>query len=251
MSLTLALAILATPAISCPSGSVEKECTRADVAAKISLAPGRVAKISDTCLYDFGGRCGVEASGRIDVPELGTTLLWQKLSLAPRDGPGAAMVILLARDAAGQTTLAGFAESSWTLGAPDLVASDETRSLVHVTGTLAGSGGGNADALFAGDGAAATWRQIDIGGWYDEGSALLPKGYWLRGPARFRFDEMFAIIPVARDGDGNCCPRGGQAMFDYSILGDRLVVDSMRFQPMQPIGDEVEQVVVRAEPKRH
>ena len=251
MSLTLALAAIATPVISCPSGSIESECSRADVAQKISLAPERIANIADTCLYDFGGRCGVEASGRIEVPERGGTLLWQKASLAPRDGPGAWMVVVVAQGAAGKATLAGFAESSGSIGTPDLVASDGERSLVHVTGTLAGSGSGNADALFVGEGAAAKWRQVGIGGWYDEGSELLPKGYWLRGPARFRFDEMFAIVPVARDGDGNCCPRGGQALFDFSIVGDQLVVDSMRFQPMQPVGEEVEQVAVRIKAPRH
>ena len=227
MSLTLVLAAIATPVISCPSGSIESECSRADVAKKIALAPDRIAKIAETCLYDFGGRCGVEASGRIEVPERGGTLLWQKASLA------------------------GFAESSGSIGTPDLVASDGTRSLVHVTGTLAGSGAGNADALFIGEGEKAAWKQVDLEGWYDEGGAMLPKGYWLRGPAKFIFAEMFAAVPVARDGDGNCCPRGGQALFDFSILGDRLVVDSMRFQPMQPVGDEVEQVAVRAKPPRY
>ena len=251
MSLTLAFAAIAAPVISCPSGSIESECSRADVAAKISLAPERIAKIADTCLYDFGGRCGVEASGRIAVPERGGTLLWQKLSLAPRDGPGAWMVVMLARDTAGKVALAGFAESSGSIGTPDLVASDGERSLVHVTGTLAGSGAGNADALFVGAGDKAAWRQVDLEGWYDEGSAMLPKGYWLRGPADFRFDEMFAVVPVARDGDGKCCPRGGQALFDFSIAGDRLVVDSMRFQPMQPVGEAVEQVAVRANPPKH
>lgn len=251
MSLTLAFAAIAAPVISCPSGSIESECSRADVAGKISLAPERVAKIADACLYDFGGRCAVEASGRIAVPERGGILLWQKLSLAPRDGPGAWMVVVVARDAGGRVALAGFAESSGSIGTPDLVASDATRSLVHVTGTLAGSGAGNADALFMGEGDKAAWRQVDLEGWYDEASAMLPKGYWLRGPADFIFAEMFAVVPIARDGDGNCCPRGGQALFDLSIMGDRLVVDSMRFQPMQPVGKEVEHVAVRAKPPRY
>lgn len=251
MSLTLALAAIATPVISCPSGSIETECTRADVAKKIALSPDRIATIAETCLYDFGGRCGVEASGRIEVPERGGTLLWQKASLAPRDGPGAWMVVIVAQGATGKASLAGFAESSGSIGTPDLVASDGERSLVHVTGTLAGSGAGNADALFMGTGSAAKWGQVDLEGWSDEGSEMLPKGYWLRGPARFRFDEMFAAVPVARDGDGNCCPRGGQALFDFSIVDGRLVVDSMRFQPMQPAGEEVEQVAVRIKPPRY
>ena len=182
MSLILALAALTTPVISCPGGSIETECGRADVAGKASLA--------------------------------------------------------------------GFAESSGAIGTLDLVASDGERSLVHVTGTPAGSGAGNADALFVGYGGKADWRQVDLEGWYDEASELLPKGYWLRGPASFRFDAMLAVVPIARDGDGNCCPRGGQALFDLSILGDRLVVDGMRFQPMQPAGAEVEQVIVRSKPPR-
>lgn len=240
MSLALALAALATPAVSCPGGSIEKQCSRADVAKKIFLAPDRIAKIADTCLYDYGGRCRVEASGRIEVPERGGALLWQKLALAPRDGPGAAMVVLVARDAAGKASLAGFAESTWTLGAPDLVASDGETSLVHVTGMLAGSGSGNADALFAADGPAGPWRQIDISGWHDQASAMLPAGYWLRGPIRFIFAEMFASIPVARDGDGNCCPQGGTAFVDLDIAEDRLVITGLRFQPMQPVGEPVE-----------
>lgn len=240
MSLTLALAALTTPVISCPGGSIETECQRADVARKIAVAPGRVAKIADTCLYDYGGRCGVEASGRIEVPERGTTLLWQKLSLAPRDGPQAWMVVLLARDAAGKTALAGFAESSGSIGTPDLVESNGEYSLVHVTGTLAGSGAGNADALFMGEGDKAAWRQVDLSGWYDDGAKMLPKGYWLRGPADFLFGEMLAVIPVARDGDGNCCPRGGQGLFDLDIRDGRLVLTGMRFQPMQPVGDMIE-----------
>ncbi|HMO76201.1 MAG TPA: hypothetical protein PKD99_01045 [Sphingopyxis sp.] len=240
MSLALALAALATPAVSCPSGSIAKECSRADVAKKISLAPDRVAKIADTCLYDYGGRCSVEASGRINGSGDGPALLWQKLALAPRDGPAARMVILLSEGAAGKAALAGFAESTWTLGAPDLVDDGGERSLVHVTGTLAGSGAGNADALFAADGPAGRWRQIDISGWHDQGSAMLPAGYWLRGPIRFIFAEMFASIPVARDGDGNCCPQGGTAFVDLDIEGDRLVITGLRFQPMQPVGAEVE-----------
>ncbi|APZ98746.1 hypothetical protein BWQ93_09745 [Sphingopyxis sp. QXT-31] len=240
MSLTLAIAVLTTPVISCRSGSIETECSRADVAKKIALVPDRIAKIADTCLYDFGGRCAVEASGRIEVPERGGTLLWQKASLAPRDGPGAWMVVIVARDATGKAALAGFAESSGSIGTPDLVASDGTRSLVHVTGTLAGSGGGNADALFIGEGDKAAWGQVDMEGWYDDGSKMLPKGYWLRGPAKFIFAEMMAVIPVARDGDGNCCPRGGQGLFDLEIRDGKLLLTGVRFQPMQPVGEAVE-----------
>src|SRR5690606_28804971 len=103
-----------------------------------------------------------------------------------------------------------------------------------------GSGSGNADALFMNDAAKPGWRRIDLSGWAEQGGKLLPTGYWLRGPAEFAFDAMSASAPVARDGDGQCCPRGGSAMFDLDIQDGRLVLTRLRFQPMQPLGRDIE-----------
>src|SRR3546814_18779054 len=83
-------------------------------------------------------------------------------------------------------------------------------------------------------------RCVDLSDWSEQGGKLLPTGYWLRGPAQFAFDEMFASAPVARDGDGNCCPRGGNALFDLDNQDDRLVLTRLRFQPMQPLGRDIE-----------
>ena len=191
-------------------------------------------------LYDFGGQCSVEASGRINTADRGATLLWQKMLLAPRDGAQTRMLVLVSQDKAGKASLAGFAESPGSIGTPDLVVDNDKRRLVHVGGTLAGSGGGNADALFVSDAATAKWRRVDLSDWSEQGGKLLPKGYWLRGPAQFAFDEMFASAPVAREGDGECCPRGGNALFDLDIQDDRLVLTRLRFQPMQPLGRDIE-----------
>lgn len=240
MALALVLAAAATPILSCPGGTIESTCTAAEVAAKIALTRARVSTISQRCLYDFGGRCGVEASGRINTSDRGATILWQKMLLAPRDGPQARMLVLVAQDKAGKATLAGFSESSGSIGTPDLVVDDDKRRLIHVGGTLAGSGGGNADALFVSETEKPKWRRVDLSDWSEQGGRMLPKGYWLRGPAHFMFDEMFASAPVARDGDGNCCPRGGNAHYDLDIQGDRLVLTRLRFQPMQPLGRDVE-----------
>src|SRR3546814_1280646 len=76
----------ATPILSCPGGTIEIPCTAAEVTAKIALTRSRVGSIAQRCLYDFGGKCTVEASGRINTADRGTTLLWQKMLLAPRDG---------------------------------------------------------------------------------------------------------------------------------------------------------------------
>lgn len=240
MALALVLAAAATPILSCPGGTIETTCTAVEVTAKIALTRARVSNIAQRCLYDFGGRCTVEASGRINSVDRGTPLFWQKMLLAPRDGPQARMLVLLSQDKAGKATLAGFAESSGSIGTPDLVIHGDKRRLIHVGGTMAGSGGGNADALFISDTAAPKWRRVDLSGWSEQGGGMLPKGYWLRGPAQFVFDEMFAVVPVARDGDGNCCPRGGNAFYDLDIRGDRLVLTRLRFQPMQPLGRDVE-----------
>lgn len=240
MALALVLAAAATPILSCPGGTIETTCTAVEVSAKIALTRPRVIGIAQRCLYDFGGKCSVEASGRINTADRGTTLLWQKMRLAPRDGAQTRMLVLLSQDKAGKVTLAGFAESSGSIGTPDLVEDNDKRRLVHVGGTMAGSGGGNADALFMSDSAAPRWRRVDLSDWAEQGSKLLPSGYWLRGPPQFAFDEMFASAPVARDGDGNCCPRGGNAFYDLDIQGDRLVLTRLRFQPMQPLGRDVE-----------
>lgn len=240
MALALVLAAAATPILSCPGGTIETECTAAEVSAKIALTRARVSNIAQRCLYDFGGKCSVEASGRINTADRGAPLLWQKMLLAPRAGPQTRMLVLLSQDKAGKTMLAGFAESSGSIGTPDLVVDGDQRRLVHVGGTLAGSGGGNADALFVSDAATPKWRRVDLSDWSEQGSKMLPTGYWLRGPAQFVFDEMFASVPVARDGDGNCCPRGGNAFYDLDIQGDRLVLTRLRFQPMQPLGRDIE-----------
>lgn len=240
MALALVLAAAATPILSCPGGTIETKCTAAEVSAKIVLTRARISNIAQRCLYDFGGKCSVEASGRINTADRGAPLLWQKMLLAPRDGPQARMLVLLSQDKAGKTTLAGFAESSGSIRTPDLMVDGDKRRLVHVGGTLAGSGGGNADALFVSDATAPKWRRVDLSDWPEQGSKMLPTGYWLRGPAQFVFDEMFVSVPVARDGDGNCCPRGGNAFYDLDIQGDRLVLTRLRFQPMQPLGRDIE-----------
>ena len=240
MALALVLAAAATPILSCPGGTIETRCTAAEVSAKIALTRARVSNIAQRCLYDFGGKCSVEASGRINTADRGAALLWQKMLLAPRDGPQTRMLVLLSQDKAGKTMLAGFAESSGSIGTPDLVVAGDQRRLVHVGGSLGGSGGGNADALFVSDATTPKWRRVDLSDWSEQGSKMLPTGYWLRGPAQFVFDEMFASVPVARDGDGNCCPRGGNAFYDLDIQGDRLVLTRLRFQPMQPLGRDIE-----------
>ena len=240
MALALVLAAAETPILSCPGGTIEIPCTVAEVTAKIVLTRARVGSIAQRCLYDFGGQCSVEASGRINTADRGTTLLWQKMLLAPRDGAQTRMLVLVSQDKAGKASLAGFAESSGSIGTPDLVVDNDKRRLVHVGGTLAGSGGGNADALFVSDAATAKWRRVDLSDWSEQGGKLLPTGYWLRGPAQFAFDEMFASAPVAREGDGECCPRGGNALFDLDIQDDRLVLTRLRFQPMQPLGRDIE-----------
>lgn len=240
MALALVLAAAATPILSCPGGTIETTCTATEVAAKIALTRARVRNIAQRCLYDFGGECSVEASGRINSSDRAAALLWQKMRLAPRDGPMTRMIVLLSQDRAGKATLAGFAESSGSLGAPNLVVDGDRHRLVHVPGTLAGSGGGNADALFASETAAPKWRRVDLSDWAEQGGQMLPKGYWLRGPAQFTFGDMMAVVPVARDGDGPCCPRGGSALFDLDLDGNRLVLTRLRFQPMQPSGRDVE-----------
>ena len=125
MALALVLAAAATPILSCPGGTIEIPCTAAEVTAKIALTRARVGSIAQRCLYDFGGKCSVEASGRINTADRGTTLLWQKMLLAPRDGAQTRMLVLVSQDKAGKASLAGFAESPGSIGTPDLVVDND------------------------------------------------------------------------------------------------------------------------------
>ncbi|MBJ7499387.1 MAG: hypothetical protein JHC57_06515 [Sphingopyxis sp.] len=54
------------------------------------------------------------------------------------------------------------------------------------------------------------------------------------------FDKMPVSASVARDGDGNRCPRGGNAFYDLDIQDNRLVLTRLCFQPMQPFGRDIE-----------
>src|SRR3546814_1739584 len=89
---------------------------------------------SQRCLYDFGGKCTVEASGRINTADRGPALLWQKMLLAPRDGARTRMPVLVSQGKAGKASLAGFAESPGSIGPPDLVVdNDKRRSEEHTS----------------------------------------------------------------------------------------------------------------------
>src|SRR3546814_13974343 len=86
------------------------------------------------------------------------------------------MMVLVAQDKVGKASLAGFAESSGSIGTPDRVVDNDTRRMIHAGGSIAGSGGGNADALFVNDAAKLAWRRVDLSDWYDQGGKLLTVG---------------------------------------------------------------------------
>lgn len=66
--------------------------------------------------------------------------------------------------------------------------------------------------------------------------------FWTRACVSF---VVLRPRTLAGSGAGN-----GDAPFGVSILGDRLVVDRMRFQPVQPVGAEMERATVRSTPPR-
>lgn len=108
--------------------------------------------------------------------------------------------------------------------------------LLHVPGMYAGTGAMNADLLFRYDDAAESWHPIDIMSWHDTVGDLLPEGHEIWKGVDFDFNDWFyaeynARTPLWKDGDANCCPRGGWAIIHFDIVDDVLVPRSADYLP--------------------
>lgn len=96
---------------------------------------------------------------------------------------------------------------------------------IAVPGIHAGSGSGNADALFRWDFPdSRRLTQIDTWSWWDDLAERLPEGLEVWQGVRFDWNNMMAVTPLWQDGDGACCGTAGTAILSFSIEGDRLVL---------------------------
>jgi hypothetical protein len=197
---------------------LNKEIERAR---SLQPAADEAAALGSQCLAKWLHMgCRVTASG-ILRGEDGTRILWQRQSGASDiDGVGNG-ILLWDASKPGAPRLIGWSFEGANYEAP--VLSDEGR--LWVPGTMAGSGGGNADLLYVKRG--GDWVEIETTSWRDTLEARLPKGFSAWQGIEYDFNGMGGRSPLWRDSDPNCCASGGTLALRFSIAGTSLMLDEV------------------------
>lgn len=103
---------------------------------------------------------------------------------------------------------------------------------------LTGTGGGNASEYYSWDG--QDWRPLDTKTWLSDVSRRLPKGLEIHTGLWPDLHSMRAIAPLYRSGDAHCCPTGGTALMDITVVNHRLTLKAIRFVQQRIEADTVE-----------
>lgn len=181
---------------------------------------------TDCVEIDLKG-CSVPAGGWVNGNG-DYSLYWQlQDGYTDEDGISARMV-LLADGMAARYTLrpVAWASGGVTYDAPVVFGGgDGTPTYVAIAGRYMGTGNHNADLIFrwADDGELV---QVDNWSWRDTLDQKLPEGLEIWKGVDFQYAELFAASPLWKQGDGNCCPTGGEVFLDFEIQDDVLVVTS-------------------------
>lgn len=164
--------------------------------------------------------CRVTASG-ILRGEDGTRILWQRQSGASDvDGIGNG-ILLWDTSGPGAPKPIGWSFEGVNYESPRLT--DDGK--LWVPGSMAGSGGGNADLLYVKrDG---NWVEIETTSWRATLEDRLPKGFSAWQGIEYDFSGMGGTSPLWRDSDANCCATGGTLVLRFSIKGTSLVLDEV------------------------
>lgn len=188
------------------------------------------ASLGQTCVGEAMDQgCSVTANGRARTAD-GQALAWQ-VQAGATSGNGVTGGVLLFAVDGGVLRLAGWSYFGAEFQ-PPVVFQHEGATLVAAEGVHAGSGSHNADVLYRIDG--ATWREVELGSWLDDLHRRLPPGLEVWRGVRFDWPELRVRTPLWREGDGGCCPSGGQADVRLGLDGDSLVVTDVETTPAQP-----------------
>jgi hypothetical protein len=71
------------------------------------------------------------------------------------------------------------------------------------------------------------WQEIDVEGWLR--TIRLPPGFGIWKGVLVNPQTFTARSSVWRDGDGNCCPSGGEVEVKLTLKGRTLVIDSQTY----------------------
>ncbi len=134
-------------------------------------------------------------------------------------------VIVLAGDDAAARAVTWSADREAVFEAPEILQTPQGMFL-DLPGHLSGTGNISAESLFVfRDG---VWREVDITTWIAQLAGRLPPGIGAWKGIYPDWRAMTAYTPLWREGDGNCCPRGGSATATLRLDRDRIVLVSLR-----------------------
>lgn len=167
----------------------------------------------DNCLSTMGGYLNIR----------GQPLMWQlQQGSTSEDGVGGGYVLMTGSD---RLRPEAWSHDGVWYDAPD-VFWIEDMAYVAVPGVMAGTGSGNADALYRyTPDAEHPLTEVDNTSWRDTDlPALLPQGLEIWKGVAFNYVALIARTALWKPDDGNCCPTGGNATLEFEIRDDRLVL---------------------------
>lgn len=173
--------------------------------------------------------CVSEAGGYLTRPD-GPTLFWQiQNGVSEMDGASGGFVLLaLEPDGTTLTPLAWHTAPA-RYDPPRWVGETHDSLVVAVPGVHHGTGALNADLMFRWSGSGEpNLVQIDNMSWRDDLDSRLPEGLEVWKGVRFLYDALIAHTPLWLGDDANCCPSGGEAILDFDLQHDRLVLKDIQ-----------------------
>jgi uncharacterized protein len=183
----------------------------------------RPATLERDCLGGVLRDCRVTGAGTAMAEDGRTRVVWQaQAGFTERDGVRAGIVLLA--EARGGWRLLGWSFEGHRYDAPRLIQQDSDR-LLHLPGRGGGSGSANMDLLYRL--AAEGWQEVEAESWKLALPARLPQGLEVWQAVEYDFAELIANSRLWRDQDGNCCPSGGNALFELRIEGTSVVLEGV------------------------
>lgn len=210
--------------------AIAQATQQAQIARSVQTPAGFGADLATICQVKAVTACRVEAAGFLAVGPEGAErrVAWQTLGGLESNGT-LPIRMAVAWDVTGPSAqLIGFSSTEGEASPPHLVDNGED-IILHFPARTAGTGEGNADALFMYRGGA--WVNIGMTTWKDELPARLPQGMGLWKGVDYGYHGLSSSFPVWRDDDANCCPTAGEAYASFTIANNRLAIETLDFTP--------------------
>lgn len=218
----------------CPDGGYESGCDREAITDAVLATERFAANLAGECLYQTKAQCSPTAFGFIPKLQQGGAIVWQHMSIQPKNGPHVEMLVIIETPDDGPTNVLAARQTEGWYGPPEVIEDSAERLLLHAPGRTGGTGAGNVDIVLTRH--KQGWTTFDVDALLEEASAMLPEGFSLAGGVNFNFREMHAYVPVKRAGDGGCCATGGMAHVNFALPEPNLmVVESVTFEETVPV----------------